>query len=91
MSLAKTAESAERMISEVWVTLAAWVPPVVFGLRLWASVSLALYVAFWLQLDNACWAGTSAAPVCQPRLGALERFHHDWKRSSLFSRAISSA
>jgi hypothetical protein len=23
-------------------------PPLLFGLRLWASVSLALYVAFWL-------------------------------------------
>jgi uncharacterized membrane protein YccC len=44
-----------------------------FGLRLWASVCLALYVAFWLQLDNAYWAGTSAALVCQPQLGASLR------------------
>ena len=36
-------------------------PPLLFGLRLWASVCLALYVAFWLELDNASWAGTSAA------------------------------
>jgi hypothetical protein len=36
-------------------------PPLLFGLRLWASVCLALYVAFWLELDNAYWAGTSAA------------------------------
>ena len=28
-------------------------PPLLFGLRLWASVCLALYVAFWLELDNA--------------------------------------
>jgi uncharacterized membrane protein YccC len=48
-------------------------PPVPFGLRLWASVCLALYVAFWLQLDNAYWAGTSAAIVCQPQLGASMR------------------
>src|ERR1700730_3158844 len=48
-------------------------PPLLFGLRLWASVSLALYVAFWLELDNAFWAGTSAAVVCQPRLGASLR------------------
>ena len=48
-------------------------PPLLFGLRLWASVCLALYVAFWLQLDNAYWAGTSAAIVCQPRLGASMR------------------
>jgi Fusaric acid resistance protein family len=45
-------------------------PPLLFGLRLWASVCLALYVAFWLELDNAYWAGTSAAIVCQPHLGA---------------------
>lgn len=48
-------------------------PPMLFGLRLWASVCLALYVAFWLQLDNASWAGTSAALVCQPLLGASLR------------------
>jgi uncharacterized membrane protein YccC len=44
-----------------------------FGLRLWASVCLALYVAFWLELDNAYWAGTTAAIVCQPHLGASLR------------------
>ncbi len=48
-------------------------PPLSFGLRLWASVSLALYIAFWLQLDNPYWAGTSAAIVCQPQLGASLR------------------
>jgi len=48
-------------------------PPLLFGLRLWASVSLALYVAFWLQLDNPYWAGASAAIVCQPQLGASLR------------------
>jgi uncharacterized membrane protein YccC len=48
-------------------------PPLLFGLRLWASVSFALYVAFWLELDNASWAGTSAALVCQPLLGASLR------------------
>jgi uncharacterized membrane protein YccC len=48
-------------------------PPLLFGLRLWAAVCLALYVAFWLELDNAYWAGTSAALVCQPHLGASLR------------------
>jgi uncharacterized membrane protein YccC len=48
-------------------------PPLRFGLRLWAAVSLALYVAFWLELDNAYWAGTSAALMCQPHLGASLR------------------
>src|SRR5690242_4929105 len=47
--------------------------PLLFGLRLWVSVSLALYAAFWLQLDNPFWAGASAAIVCQPQLGASLR------------------
>jgi uncharacterized membrane protein YccC len=47
--------------------------PLLFGLRLWASVCLALFVAFWLQLDEPFWAGTSAAVVCQPQLGASLR------------------
>ena len=51
---------------------AAW-PPLLFGVRLWASVCLALYIAFWLELPNAYWAGTSAAIVCQPHLGASLR------------------
>jgi uncharacterized membrane protein YccC len=48
------------------------------GLRLSASVSLALFVAFWLQLDNPYWAGASAAAVCQPTLGAS--FRKGWYR-----------
>ena len=48
-------------------------PPLLFGLRLWAAVCLALYVTFWLHLDNGFWGGTSAALVCQPRLGASLR------------------
>jgi uncharacterized membrane protein YccC len=48
-------------------------PPLLFGLRLWASVCLALYIAFWLELDNPFWAGTSAAIVCLPHLGASLR------------------
>jgi uncharacterized membrane protein YccC len=48
-------------------------PALLFGVRLWASVCLALYIAFWLELDNAYWAGTSAAIVCQPQLGASLR------------------
>src|SRR5215475_8026030 len=48
-------------------------PPLLCGLRLSASVCLALYVAFWLELDNAYWAGTSAGIVCQPHLGASLR------------------
>src|SRR5271154_4563972 len=48
-------------------------PPLLFGHRLWAAVCLALFVAFWLELDNPFWAGTSAAIVCQLQLGASLR------------------
>src|SRR3954467_7376768 len=54
-------------------TVRAAGPPLLYGLRLWASVCLALYVAFWLELDNPFWAGASAAIVCQPQLGASLR------------------
>ena len=46
---------------------------VLFGLRLWASVCLALYTAFWLQLDDPYWAATSAGVVAQTGLGASLR------------------
>src|SRR6201996_7068301 len=48
-------------------------PPLLFGVRLWASVSLALFIAFWLELDNPFWAGSSAAIVCLPQVGASLR------------------
>src|SRR5258707_15793897 len=48
-------------------------PALLLGLRLWLAVCLALYVAVQLELDNAYWAGTSAAIVCQPGLGASLR------------------
>jgi uncharacterized membrane protein YccC len=51
----------------------AAVPPLLYALRLWISVCLALYISFWLQLENAFWAGASAAIVCQPSLGASLR------------------
>ena len=53
--------------------LALAAPGILFGVRLWASVCLALFVAFELELDDAYWAGMSAAVVCQPRLGASLR------------------
>src|SRR3984885_9504962 len=49
------------------------IPSLLFALRLWTAVCLALFVAFWLELDNPFWAGTSAAIVCQPQLGASLR------------------
>jgi uncharacterized membrane protein YccC len=52
---------------------AAATPALAHGLRLSASVSLALFIAFWFQLDDAYWAGTSAGIVIQPALGASVR------------------
>jgi uncharacterized membrane protein YccC len=63
---------AER--GAVWADkLRPFLPALLFGLRLWAAVCLALYVAFQLELENAQWAGTSAAIVCQASLGASLR------------------
>src|ERR1700755_868006 len=47
--------------------------PLLFAFRLWASVCLALFIAFSLDLDNPYWAGASAAIVCQLQLGAALR------------------
>jgi uncharacterized membrane protein YccC len=49
---------------------------VIFGVQLWVAVVLALFVAYWLELDNPFWAGTSASIVCQPTLGASLRKGH---------------
>ena len=59
-----------RWFQTAW---AATRSPLGFGLRLWVLVCLSLYVAFWLELDNPYWAGTTAALVCQPHLGASLR------------------
>ena len=63
-----------RLDASQWLRAGRWLTPkLLFGLHLWVSVCLALYIAFWLELDNAYWAGTSAAIVCQPHLGASLR------------------
>jgi uncharacterized membrane protein YccC len=72
MSSAGAAGNAGRGLTFARLTARA-VAPLLFGLRLWASVCLALYVAFALQLADPSWAGTSAALVCQPQLGASLR------------------
>lgn len=48
-------------------------PALLFSLRMWASVCLALWVAFVLQLSEPSWDATTAALVCQPVLGASLR------------------
>lgn len=47
--------------------------PLFYGLRMWASAMLALYVAFQLQLSSPYWAATTAIIVCQPQVGASLR------------------
>lgn len=60
----------DELLSEA---LRAGGPPFLFAIRLWLSVCLALYLAFYLELDKAFWAGITAAIVCQPQLGASLR------------------
>ena len=63
--------ATDRPFLPAWFGAAA--QPLLYGLRLSAAVALALFIAFTLQLDNPSWAGTSAAIVCQPILGASLR------------------
>src|ERR1700743_723340 len=70
--------ASPRVSGTLTDALAAAGPPLLFGLRLWASVCLALYVAFWLELPNAQWAGTTGAIVCHAHLGAVLR--EGWSR-----------
>jgi uncharacterized membrane protein YccC len=71
--LGPVVDSLPGLVAQLARAVRSAIPSLVFGLRLWAAVCLALYVAFWLQLDEAQWAGTSAAIVCQPSLGASLR------------------
>ncbi len=48
-------------------------PAILYGVRVAASASMALYVAFFLQLDEPSWAGVTAVIVAQPVLGAALR------------------
>jgi uncharacterized membrane protein YccC len=68
-----TSASSLRLDGNWADALTAAAAPLLFGIRLWASVCLALFVAFSLDLDNPYWAGASAAIVCQPQLGASLR------------------
>lgn len=70
-----TRPSRPYLINAGWLAavLRSGAPALLFGLRVWAAVCLALYVAFWLELDDAYWAGVSAALVCLPSLGASLR------------------
>jgi uncharacterized membrane protein YccC len=73
----RTDQSRRRIACPYTVQLASAARSVLaallFGLRLWAAVCLALYVSFWIQLDNAQWAGTTAAIISQSSVGASLR------------------
>jgi hypothetical protein len=70
-------EASDIAVRVVLPALGDWlrasVPALLYGVRLWVAVCLALFVAFWLQLDDPYWAGATAAAVCQPVLGASLR------------------
>jgi uncharacterized membrane protein YccC len=69
----RTSAASFRLSWSLPEALATVAPPLLFAIRLWASVCLALFIAFWLELDNPYWAGGTAAIVCQPQLGASLR------------------
>jgi len=48
-------------------------PAILYGVRIAASASIALYIAFFLQMDQPSWAGTTAVIVAQPALGSALR------------------
>ncbi len=72
MSTGEAVERAERGSTLARLSARA-AGPLLFAVRLWVSVCLALYLAFVLQLPDPSWAGTTAALVCQPQLGASLR------------------
>ena len=47
-------QSVRRTVTIAGFPLSAWA----FALRIWAATMLSLYVAFWLQLENASFAAT---------------------------------
>ena len=67
MTIVASSVDGRRGVAEM---LAGAVPALLFGLRVAGAVSLALFVAFYLQLETPSWAGTSACVVCQTVVGS---------------------
>ncbi|MGH6834080.1 MAG: FUSC family protein [Methylocella sp.] len=67
-----TNPAADRLLFRLSAFTRA-LPPVLYGGRIAVSASIALYIAFFLQLDQPSWAGTTAVIVAQPVLGAALR------------------
>ncbi|MBV8401788.1 MAG: FUSC family protein, partial [Acetobacteraceae bacterium] len=72
-SLLAPAHAADTLLDSLITAARAAQRPILFGLRLWGSVCLASYVAFYLELDSPTWAVTTAVIVAQPSLGATLR------------------
>ena len=70
---ANSAQASRLNAQRIARALRSGRPALLFGLRLWVAAMLAFYISYWLELDNAYWAGTTAAVVCQPSLGASLR------------------
>ena len=67
-----TNPTAKRLLFRLGAVRRA-LPAILYGVRIAASASMALYVAFFLQLDEPSWAGLTAVIVAQPVLGAAFR------------------
>ena len=80
--MSRAEASAQGLGARLLDTLDRWVPKPAawaFGLRIWLAMMLALYAAFWLQLDSASSAAVGVAILAQPKRGqalskALYRF-----------------
>ena len=57
-------QSVRRSVTIAGFPLSAWA----FALRIWAAMMVALYAAFWLQLESA---SSAAVTVAIPRLELL--------------------
>jgi len=68
-----TSAASPRYNRSLTDALSVAAEPLLYGVRLRASVCLALFVAFWLELENPFWAGASAAIVCLAQVGASLR------------------
>jgi uncharacterized membrane protein YccC len=66
----QTGSKLEAFVKKAGGRLAKVSPLVLYGLRLSASVILALFVPYRLELDSGFWSGITAAVVCQPSLGS---------------------
>ncbi len=47
--------------------------PLAYSVRLWLSISVALFISFYLELQNPVWSGLAAAIVSLPNVGSTLR------------------